>query len=65
MSGPFSVRLHVSRLTEDDDTRQAPLTEEIVFRSCMIAVAQLSGASHKHLIFVTPLWFGLGEGALV
>ena len=43
---------------------QAPLTEEIVFRSCMIACAQLAGASVKHQIFITPLWFGLGESSL-
>ncbi|KAL7415926.1 hypothetical protein BDY24DRAFT_406116 [Mrakia frigida] len=39
----------------------APLTEEIVFRSCMIACAQLAGASVRHQIFITPLWFGLAH----
>lgn len=31
-----------------------------MFRSCMIACAQLAGASVRHQIFITPLWFGLG-----
>ncbi|CDZ97383.1 Prenyl protein protease [Phaffia rhodozyma] len=39
----------------------APLTEEIVFRACTIAIAQLSGASWTHQIFITPLWFGLAH----
>lgn len=42
---------------------KAPLTEEIVFRACTIALAQLSGASWKHQVFVTPLWFGLGPSS--
>lgn len=39
---------------------QAPITEEIVFRACLLAIADLSGASLYHKLFITPLWFGVG-----
>jgi len=39
---------------------QAPITEEIVFRACVIAVYHMSGASTKRMIFLGPLSFGLG-----
>lgn len=39
---------------------QAPITEEIVFRSCVIAVYHMSGASANRMIFLGPLSFGLG-----
>ncbi|KAI0628643.1 CAAX protease self-immunity-domain-containing protein [Trametes polyzona] len=35
-----------------------PITEEIVFRACMLAVYQLAGASRTAMIFLTPLTFG-------
>ncbi|KAJ9100968.1 hypothetical protein QFC19_005364 [Naganishia cerealis] len=38
-----------------------PVSEELVFRSCIIAVYQLGGFSNKFLVFVSPLWFGVGE----
>ncbi|GAA5882712.1 hypothetical protein JCM3774_004528 [Rhodotorula dairenensis] len=38
-----------------------PLTEEITFRSCVIAVSALAGWSPVKLVFLTPLWFGLAH----
>ncbi|KAI8333331.1 hypothetical protein BC941DRAFT_434431 [Chlamydoabsidia padenii] len=39
----------------------APLTEEYVFRSCMIAILSQAQHSYSYLIFVTPLYFGLAH----
>ncbi|KAG6872377.1 hypothetical protein C0995_010191 [Termitomyces sp. Mi166 len=39
----------------------APITEEIVFRSCVIAVYHMSGASANRMIFLGPLSFGLAH----
>ncbi|TFK38928.1 hypothetical protein BDQ12DRAFT_682734 [Crucibulum laeve] len=39
----------------------APLTEEIVFRACVLAVYHLSGASVSRMIFLGPLSFGLAH----
>ncbi|BGP40075.1 CAAX prenyl protease [Rhodotorula kratochvilovae] len=39
----------------------APLTEELSFRSCIVAASVLGGWSTKRLIFITPLWFGLAH----
>ncbi|KAH8822584.1 hypothetical protein DL96DRAFT_1618358 [Flagelloscypha sp. PMI_526] len=39
----------------------APITEEIVFRACILSVYQLSGASKKKMIFLSPLSFGLAH----
>jgi len=36
----------------------APITEEIVFRSCVIGVMQLANCSWSSMIFLSPLWFG-------
>ncbi|TYJ51215.1 hypothetical protein B9479_008227 [Cryptococcus floricola] len=38
-----------------------PLTEELVFRSTVLAASILGGLSFKSLIFGTPLWFGLAH----
>ncbi|EIN12707.1 Abi-domain-containing protein [Punctularia strigosozonata HHB-11173 SS5] len=38
-----------------------PITEELVFRSCILAAYHLAGASKRFMIFVTPLWFGLAH----
>ncbi|GAA5989428.1 hypothetical protein JCM10908_000470 [Rhodotorula pacifica] len=38
-----------------------PLTEEITFRSCIIAVSALAGWSPAKLVFLTPLWFGIAH----
>ena len=40
---------------------QAPITEEIVFRACILSAYHLSGASNLKMIFLAPLSFGLGE----
>ncbi|KAF9524127.1 hypothetical protein CPB83DRAFT_861789 [Crepidotus variabilis] len=38
-----------------------PITEEIVFRACVLSIYQLSGASKKKMIFLAPLTFGLAH----
>lgn len=38
-----------------------PVTEEILFRSCIIGTAAMYGRSRKYLIFVTPLYFALAH----
>ncbi|KAI9483011.1 MAG: hypothetical protein EXX96DRAFT_536379 [Benjaminiella poitrasii] len=39
----------------------APLTEEFVFRACMISVLYQANYSRKYLIFVSPLYFGIAH----
>lgn len=39
---------------------QGPLTEEIVFRSCIVTVSALAGLSKKQIVFLSPLYFGIG-----
>ena len=41
-----------------------PLTEELVFRACVLAVYHLAGSSRNKMIFLSPLLFGLGECVL-
>ncbi|CAE6474336.1 unnamed protein product [Rhizoctonia solani] len=36
----------------------SPLTEELVYRSCIVGAAKLAGIGPKKIIFLTPLWFG-------
>ena len=38
-----------------------PITEEMVFRACVLAVYHLAGSSRNKMIFLSPLLFGLGE----
>lgn len=42
-----------------------PLTEEIVFRGCIIAVSLITPLDQRpsaaRIIFISPLWFGAGE----
>jgi len=38
-----------------------PITEELVFRACVLAVYHLAGSSRNKMIFLSPLLFGLGE----
>jgi len=40
--------------------QQAPITEEVVFRACVLTVYHLAGASRKKMIFLSPLVFGAG-----
>lgn len=37
-----------------------PITEELVFRACVLAVYHLAGSSRNKMIFLSPLLFGLG-----
>ncbi|GAA6059270.1 hypothetical protein JCM10212_006663 [Sporobolomyces blumeae] len=39
----------------------APLTEELTFRSCVVAASFVGGWSKNRMIFVAPLWFGLAH----
>ncbi|KAE8212470.1 hypothetical protein CF327_g3897 [Tilletia walkeri] len=39
----------------------APLTEELVFRACILNFHHASGASKSTLVFVTPLYFGVAH----
>ncbi|KAI9279287.1 CAAX protease self-immunity-domain-containing protein [Sporodiniella umbellata] len=39
----------------------APLTEEFVFRACMIATLHQADYSRNYLIFASPLYFGLAH----
>lgn len=39
---------------------KAPITEEGVFRACILAVYHLAGSSQYKMIFASPLWFGIG-----
>ncbi|CUA71660.1 putative CAAX prenyl protease 2 [Rhizoctonia solani] len=39
----------------------SPLTEELVYRSCIVGAAKLAGIGPKKIIFLTPLWFGLAH----
>jgi len=36
----------------------APVTEELVFRACVLSVYQLSGASMMSMVFLSPMSFG-------
>lgn len=38
-----------------------PLTEEVVFRSTILAVSLLGRLSLKSLVFGTPMWFGIAH----
>jgi len=40
----------------------APITEELVFRSCVLAAMRLSEQSTtRNMIFLSPLWFGIAH----
>lgn len=41
-----------------------PITEELVFRACVLAVYHLAGSSRNKMIFLSPLLFGLGGYSL-
>ncbi|WVW81604.1 hypothetical protein I302_103599 [Kwoniella bestiolae CBS 10118] len=38
-----------------------PITEELVFRSTILAVSILGGLTFRSLVFGTPLWFGIAH----
>jgi hypothetical protein len=39
---------------------QGPITEELVWRSCLVCAYRLAGASNAFLVFFTPVSFGSG-----
>lgn len=39
---------------------QGPITEELLFRSCILSVSILGHLPASWLVFGTPLWFALG-----
>ena len=39
---------------------QAPISEEVVWRSCIVCAYRLAGASNTFIIFFTPISFGSG-----
>jgi len=39
----------------------APVTEELLFRSCILAIGRLSGQTNGAMIFLSPLWFGIAH----
>ena len=41
---------------------QAPITEEVVFRACVLSGYYFAGASRSRMIFLSPLVFGAGKG---
>jgi len=43
-------------------TCQAPITEEVVFRACVLSGYYFAGASRSRMIFLSPMVFGAGEG---
>jgi hypothetical protein len=42
---------------------QGPITEEIVFRGCILSVYHLASVSMKRMIFLSPLSFGAGANS--
>ncbi len=42
----------------------APLTEELVFRACVLAVWHMAGIGRGAMIGFAPLTFGLGRSCL-
>jgi prenyl protein peptidase len=58
----ISIRNYVIvRNTSSHADKEGPLTEELTFRSSLIAVALLAGLSPKAIVFGTPLWFGIAH----
>ncbi len=39
---------------------QAPISEEVVWRSCIVCAYRLAGASNAFIVFFTPISFGSG-----
>ena len=56
-----SGRLCISGLGCNFYVLQAPITEEVVFRACILAISMMAGASWRRMVFVSPLWFGVGR----
>ena len=41
------------------------MTEELVFRACVLSVDQLSGASVLSMVFLSPMSFGTGMSSII
>ena len=41
------------------------MTEELVFRACVLSVDQLSGASVSSMVFLSPMSFGTGMSSII
>jgi len=54
---PFRL---LSCLFSPSSLSKAPITEEVVFRACVLAVYHLSCASKARMILLSPLSFGAG-----
>jgi len=40
---------------------QGPISEEFIFRSCMVSVCYMANFSNTFMIFVLPLFFGVAH----
>lgn len=58
---PTPARLHQSIGTKQRLTHQGPLSEELVFRSSLLAVSILARQTPRWLVFGTPLYFGIAH----
>nr|CAG8623268.1 13730_t:CDS:2 [Entrophospora candida] len=58
----FNWKLNVfNYLTSLIGFRNAPFTEEFVFRSCMVTLLALADLSHAKIVFLTPFIFGMAH----
>jgi prenyl protein peptidase len=44
---------------------QGPISEELVWRSCLVGAYRLAGTSNAFLVFFTPVSFGSGAPPLI
>jgi hypothetical protein len=61
------VRTSLTILSESSNLAvpiQGPISEEVVWRSCLIVAYRLAGASNTLMVFFTPLSFGSGASLL-
>ena len=59
---PLLVNLFLNFLL--DMIMQAPITEELVFRACMVPLLLCGGFSTYTVVFLCPIFFSLGEWKL-
>lgn len=62
----FTVRFHISHAMQHGNlllwyTEQAPLTEELVFRACMIPILFCGGFKAYSAMILCPIFFSLGK----
>ncbi|KAJ3551694.1 hypothetical protein NM688_g4558 [Phlebia brevispora] len=53
-TGPHALVYDVARLQE-------LYCEEAVYRACVLSAYHMAGSSTRKMIFLSPLWFGLGQ----